>query len=240
MFFSYTLCSAGLCGTVLFQLLCGSFSICTDSCILSLAPQYIPMIWLLCFYCLTTQYKLNIRLCIMQCLMSIAWQYILANSKWVYNSLKAWQKAQELCRLQFFLVPHMIIYYPPPDWMSWGDCGVYKGLHSYILFVQFCWWMSCAGSVQTHMSNWLDGSVVHSLSTPPSRPRLHGSQVSLTDEHPIRASELPKRKSVCVHIQRCSAMGRFEVTRNKSCAGYGRSFPYASGAAQSRIPLVVK
>ena len=142
MFFSYTLCSAGLCGTVLFRLLYGLFSICTDSCILSLAPQYIPMIWLLCFYCLTTQYKLNIRLCIMQCLKSIAWQYILANSKWVYNSLKAWQKAQELCRLQFFLVPHMIIYYPPPDWMSWGDCGVYKGLHSYILFVQFCWWQN--------------------------------------------------------------------------------------------------
>ena len=88
----------------------GSFSVYTDSCILSLAPQYIPMIWLLCFYCLTTQCKLNIGLSIMQWLASVAWQYILANSKWVYNPLKAWQKLQGLWRLQFFLMPHMIIY----------------------------------------------------------------------------------------------------------------------------------
>ena len=80
----------------------GLCSACTDSCILTLASQYIPVIQLPCFYCLTMQCKLDIQLSMMQCLASIAWQYILANLKWVYIPFKACENRKNYKDCIFF------------------------------------------------------------------------------------------------------------------------------------------
>ena len=74
--------------------------------------------------------------------------YYRSSLRTIYSPQALW-KWQELQGLHFFLVPHMIIYYPPPDWRSWGACRLYKSLQSYILFLQFCWCERCSWGTQT-------------------------------------------------------------------------------------------